>query len=309
VTNLSIETTESSLVIRVPVRVYLLRSIAAIILLPLLFALLIALVFLQLESETPSGIYSVLFAVWLALAGASELYGFTLLGLSGWLSKKSIVRFDRETGWVSGRSMSGAISSFQSLRLRPKGRSGGFGVLELLGEGGRVFTVNARVRGFQSKKTQEIVQRLRSWCGYEDAPQPIREAGFVSDGDRSAAMLCYLPIEGIFLFVSAYQLFAAKRDSFVGFCARQSLWHFAFTVLALLLPLLGLGIPLSLAPDGPMRSILMPCLIVVLSVLYVWCMGSRIYACFQAWKGRAWRMPWLKRLVKPWPAENAESGN
>jgi hypothetical protein len=295
------------------VRVYLLRSIAAIILLPLLFALLIALlialVSLQLDSGLPSGTYSVLFAVWFALAGASELYGFTLLGLSGWLSKKSIVRFDRETGQVSGRSMSEAISSFQSLRLRPKGGSGGFGVLELLGAGGRVFTVNARVQGFQSKKTQEIVQCLRSWCGYEDAPAPIPEAGFVSDRDRSAAMFCYLPIEGISLFVSVYQLFAAKRDSFLRFCARQSLWHFAFTVLALLTPLLGLGIPLSLTPDGPMKSLLLLCLIIVLSVLYVWCMGSRIYACFQARKGHAWRMPWLKRLVKVWPAENAKSVN
>jgi uncharacterized Tic20 family protein len=109
--------------------------------------------------------------------------------------------------------------------------------------------------------------------------------------ERTAAMLCYLPIQGVFIGASLYYVLKKDTRPLVRFSARQSLCQ---TALALLLvPLIcGLfGVPVALLSDGPVRVVAIVLLVVALVVFVVWNLWAHILACSRAYKKIPWVMP------------------
>src|SRR5688572_1396740 len=75
-------------------RVYVVRGVLALIALPVLFALLFALIFGGLDDD-------IVTLIWAGLSGASALFGLVLLVFARKLSRRGAVTFDRARGVVS----------------------------------------------------------------------------------------------------------------------------------------------------------------------------------------------------------------
>lgn len=114
----------------------------------------------------------------------------------------------------------------------------------------------------------------------------------------TAGVLCYLPIQGIFLLASPIFLVTSK-DPFVRFCAIQSLLQLALAMV-LLVPVLACGGVMSALEHVVPMWVTVVVLGSVLVVFQAWRVIARGYACYQAYKGRAWVMPWLAFVVRRW---------
>jgi hypothetical protein len=62
--------------------------------------------------------------------------------------------------------------------------------------------------------------------------------------------------------------------------------------------LLGLGVPLGLSEPSPLQTVLIVLLAVALSAYWLWNLATLVYACYSAYKGRLWVMPWLGPWVR-----------
>jgi uncharacterized membrane protein len=132
---------------------------------------------------------------------------------------------------------------------------------------------------------------------------------------NTAAMLCYLPIHGIFLLASIYYAITAHDRPFVRFAALQSLIQTAASTLALIVVAAFAGTPVVLLDDGPARLAATVILVGLLVALALANAGVHIYAAVQANKGRAWVMPDLPdrcagrlRSVTPWRSGSPSYG-
>ncbi len=123
--------------------------------------------------------------------------------------------------------------------------------------------------------------------------------------DNTAAMLCYLPIQGIHIIASFYYLFAARDRPFVRFAAKQSLMQLGLTLVALIACGVGFGVPLAMMDvDGPKRLTVTAVVLIVLlalslGVIAIGNIVAHIVACVRAQSGKLWVMPWLRRIVRP----------
>ncbi len=136
-------------------------------------------------------------------------------------------------------------------------------------------------------------------------PDAVTRPTVLSMAPTTAGMLCYLPVQGVFLAASA--IFAiTSRDAFVRFCAIQSLLQFALAVL-LLVPILACGGALAALDDVVPTAVTVALLVAALGLFQVWRVAARAYAAYQAYRGRAWVMPWLGFVVRRWlPPDEGE---
>jgi uncharacterized Tic20 family protein len=111
--------------------------------------------------------------------------------------------------------------------------------------------------------------------------------------ERTAAMLCYLPVQGIFIGASLYYLLRGDTRPLVRFSARQSLCQLLLSSLLLLLIIALFGVPLALVPNGPVRIALLVLLTLSLVGFVIWNIWAHILACSRAYRRIAWVMPWL----------------
>ncbi|MGE3673959.1 MAG: hypothetical protein AB7K71_30080, partial [Polyangiaceae bacterium] len=87
-------------------------------------------------------------------------------------------------------------------------------------------------------------------------PQLGNAQGATTPGERSLAMLCYLPVQGIFLIASLGCL-VASRSQYVRNAAKQSLLQFGFSLCVLTCVLVVLGVPTALLDDAsPIKWVL-----------------------------------------------------
>jgi uncharacterized membrane protein len=279
-------------------RLYVLRGLLGIFALPILFLLLVGLLAGGLGFDDEP-----LILIWLALSAASIVWGIALIALSRWLSRRGAVRFDRTRGVVSSGSLQ---LPFEGLELRVRKLEGmsGWTTIEAR-HGQRVIAIHDRLQPMHAIEVATHVNYLAELVGAPVQAAPDAAFGAAKKHlipDNTAAMLCYLPFQGIHLFASLYYLVAARERPFVRFAAKQSLAQLGMTMLALLVFGVGFGIPLALAMDGekeltPVAIVLIVLLSVSLGVVAIGNIVAHIVACVRAQGGKLWVMPWLRWIV------------
>jgi uncharacterized membrane protein len=122
---------------------------------------------------------------------------------------------------------------------------------------------------------------------------------------HTAGALCYLPFQGIFLLASVwFGLFSQNR--FVKFCAYQSLLQFVVAMVLLVPVLGGCALMVAVFEDQLHPGLLGAGMALLLVPYQIWRVGTRLVACWRAYKGRAWVMPWLGFVIRRWaPEEDA----
>ncbi len=157
----------------------------------------------------------------------------------------------------------------------------------------------------RSKAIQAAAEGLARALDVEvDAPPELTGAtGGLSP--HTAGALCYLPFQGIFLLASAwFAIFSQNR--FVKFCAYQSVLQFMLAMILLVPVLGGCGLLVVIFEDTLHPGLLGAAMALLLVPYQIWRVGTRIVACWRAYKGRAWVMPWLGFVTRRWlPEEDA----
>jgi uncharacterized membrane protein len=232
------------------------------------------------------------------LGGFSLMSGFALLVLAPILSKRTRVSVDLANGFVTTarEPYPIAVATLSGIRISQPNPLSAFRFLEATRNGaGPVVLLGPIVAKHVTDATA-----LATWLGTTFRvpvdPALVTGATAVSnpDADRFPAMLCYFPIQGIFIIASLYFLATAgKRRPFVRFCAIQSLSQVAFSIVVLAVILVVLGVRVALLPDSPLQIPLVVVLALALTGFWFWNFGAQAYACYSAYKGRAWVMPWL----------------
>lgn len=280
-------------------RLYVIRGLLGLFALPILFGLLVLLVALGLEAFDEEA----LSLIWGALAIASALWGLVLIVFSGALARRSAVRFDRARGLVC----KGAVTlPFDGLEVRVRRVEGisGFTAIDMC-HGPHAITVHDRLQPMHAADISAHVQYLAQLVG----GAPVHASAGAAIGprkhlipDNTAAMLCYLPFQGIHVAASLYYLFAARDRPFVRFAAKQSLAQLGLTFAALIVFGAGFGVPLAIVMDGEKELsaaaiVLIVLLSVSLGVVAIGNIVAHIVACVRAQSGKLWRMPWLRWLL------------
>lgn len=249
-------------------------------------------------SQEPDGLALTMLMV-LAAAGTS-IAGVALIALSPSRARRSRVEIDLAHATI--RTKGGTTIPFASvaaLRLVEESVIGPFRIVGCDASGRAIVTLASAIK--QTKRRQAIT--LTQYLG-EAIAKPVElptTSAPDPQKDRVAAMLCYLPIQGIFVIASVYFLFTAQSRPFVHFAARQCLWHTATTLVVLTVVLGTLG-PLVAFTAGVAQIIAIVLLSVALVGFVVWNLWAHIKACIDAYHGRVWIMPWLRwRLASSAP--------
>ncbi len=281
---------------------YVKRGLTIVFLVPLLFALLVFFVFGMTDPELADDATFVW--IWLGLSALGALGGMTMALGAGLWSRRSSVRFDRAR--ASLKKYGGAEEALQQFAAVRAHRPSGFGnfcVLEFTRHGGRKpLKVYHAIR---VPKYANAVARHAEWLGAALA-LPVEVDTRLSDADplglseNTAALLCYLPIQGIFLIASIYYATRGDRRPLVHFSARQSLCQFAFALVVLMPLLILFGVPVALLEDGPPRVAAIVLLVVALSAFWLWNLAAHVIACYRSYRGVLWVMPWLRPFVSRW---------
>ncbi|MGZ3424657.1 MAG: hypothetical protein ACXVEE_42765, partial [Polyangiales bacterium] len=226
------------LVVQTPRSIYIARGLLSIFLSPVVSGLIVLLMLLMgLDDQTVvlsiAGIVAIFFVLW----------GIGLLALSSALAAKTVVTFDRAT---IRRADGASVPTAAVVRVRVKrGGLSGFHVLELVAANGETFAVHTRLP-LAPASLSLLANEVAAWLQVPaEAPAP-NASPF---NENHAAVFCYLPIQGIFLIASLWFI-ATDQRPFVRFAARQSLLHFAFSIVALVV-VLALGATPVFLTGGP----------------------------------------------------------
>lgn len=290
-----VEASGHTLRLQVPARHWAWRGVALALALPPLFALLGVLASLGEDGVAAPSV---------ALAGAGGMafvLGLCVALLSPLLSARTRVTLDFAQGTLARARSPYPVPLASLARLRLARTSSLSSFLELRAE--RAGAPELTLLGPLAPKQAPEAAALATWLGERlgiavDTSSLETTGGAASSSDQLAGVLCYLPVQGVFIVASLYFLFAAKRRPFVRFCAIQSLSQLVFSLFVLAVILLGLGVPLGLSEPSPAQTALIVALAVALGAFWLWNFGAHAYACYSAYKGRLWVMPWLGPFVR-----------
>ena len=258
-------------------------------------------------------------AVLAVLAGAFFVLGVVLIAAAGPLSRRTEVRFDRALRVVRGRfgeipfdrlsgvrvTRGGALVSMLRLELVHRG-AGGPSIGPYAPPASNVVSLGPRVAAQHSAFVAPIARRLNEVIGAPIDPSvEIANASPATNpfdtGQNTAAMLCYLPVQGVFLFASLYYLFAARDRPFVRFAAIQSLIQTGVAFVALIVAVVAGFVAVESTRRGsPAYDASVVALALMLCVVGIGNLVVHVVACVRAYRGRAWVMPWLRPLVRRW---------
>jgi len=275
------------------------RLFALPVLLGLLLFLVLVLIGDQFEGEPPFFAFA---CVWLGLAVPAAIWGLISLLTAASASEKSALAFDAQRWSVTRRGHEEPLQKFQRVRARRPSQLVQFWALELVPHGAeKPLSVYGR---FAPKHGPALAQAA-SWLAYmlrvpADIDPNLYSVDARGRSENSAAMLCYLPIYGVFIATSLYYLLKRDRRPLVRFAARQSLIQTAFSCLVLIFICAWCGVPIALLEDGPVRVALIVLLVVLLVLFAIWNFAAHIVACTRAHRGVAWVMPWLAPVVNRW---------
>lgn len=281
--------------IRIPPRLLLIQALAWVFGMPLLLLFLIGLV----SEGASEAAMDTFILCWLVLSSICVFVGLGLAFTCQSRAEKRAVTFDFAQGVVVCRAHSPI--PFSNVRALGTGGGGLFGVqrLELTTQDGRNLKLLTRFPQFGDfqKATATVAQRL-------GVPVVGRAAGNAPLGfdDNTASMVCYLPIEGLFLIYSALCLGTTGCPTQVRFAARQSLLLLGVSFCGIMGLVIPMAVVLAVASGEPSVPLMIGCG-VLLFAFWVLIMATRIIACVKAYRGRAWVIPWLKPLTRRWVDE------
>jgi uncharacterized membrane protein len=280
---------------------YLKRGLFALLAVPALLGLLGGLLFLvignQLDAAPPVWPF---LGIWCVLSSACALWGLGLMFGSAHWSKQSALYFDGARWTIRKAGIEQSLSAFAQVRVRRPSTMLKWLSLELVPHGGGKPLV---VYGSFVPRQHEALLQYATWLSSMLRLPLQTDASFANPGgmnERSAAMLCYLPVQGVFIAASAYFVLTGDKRPLVRFSARQSLCQFALSLI--LVPLICgvFGTPVALLADGPVRIVSIVLLAVSLTAFVVWNLWAHILACSRAYKNVVWVMPWLRPVVQRW---------
>ena len=293
----------ASFSVTVSPREYVRRGLLTLFLVPVLLFLLLGLLWVLVSGQTDSAVPELPFEViWLVISAASACVGLWRLASAKRSSAQSTLQFDASRWSVRKQGLELPLNGFACVSARRPSKMLKWSLLELVPHpGGTPLTVYER---FEPRHNQELTQyahwiaaRLRLPVQIE--PELARGGAYRMD-EKSAAMLCYLPLQGIFLAASVYYVLKGDQRPLVRFCARQSLCQTLFSFVTLLAALVVFGVPVALLSDGPARIAAIVLLSVALGAFAIWNLWAHILACSRAYKGKPWVMPWLRPIVRRW---------
>jgi hypothetical protein len=229
--------------------------------------------------------------------------GLLLLVSSPLRAAQSRVQIDLDRGEIQKGSQKVRLDKLTGLRVgRPNP------LLRFVGistSGGIPWVL---VSGVPPRKSAEVLE-LAEYLGRRMG-KPVVVESAIQAGDRlglstrSAALFCWMPLQGIYMFFALYYGFKQPVRPFVHFHARQSLAQFCAAVL-LGLPLVGLAGGLVLLAERAQgaRTVAAVAAVLVLLLFFAWNLGSRIVGCYWAWKGESRVLPWLRFLFRRPPTD------
>lgn len=289
----------------VKVSEYVKRGLTILFAVPVLLALLVFLLYGMIAGNTDVEPDAMPFiGVWVTLSALAGALGLALLVGANYWSERSTVRFDG-VRW-SMRKHAGAEESlhqFATIRVHKPSQLAKWCALDLTRPGGRA---PLRLYGrFQMPKHAHALASHAQWLGgvlrlpVEFDPK-LAQSDALGLAEPTAALLCYLPIQGVFLAASIYYILRGDQRPLVHFSARQSLCQTAFTFIVLAAVLVLFGVPVALLGDGPLRVAAIVLLTVALIALVIWNLAAHVVACVRAHRGAIWVMPWLRPFVRRW---------
>lgn len=310
---LRIEQAAQRLRVFVPRSLYVKKGLLLLCALLPLLCVLTFLLFGTLVGEENAAAEPVFAAGFFFMSSASALAGLVMIGASGALSRRWDTTLDRATGQITTPRAPYPIPSdaVHGVRVsRGKGLSD-WATIALVDASGRPLVVlHDRLASGHARDTAWVASTRATFLGLPGpAPSHAIAGPFGSTSENQAAALCYLPIEGIFVFASVYYLLSARNRPSVRFAAIQSLAQLAASIVVLFVILVAGGVPVALLPDGIARWVAVAVLAALLVAFFVWNVVARIVATARAYRGRTWIMPWLAPLVRRCapPAERRNS--
>ena len=287
------------IVIRKPARALVAYGALVAIAGPLAVALVELLVLLALGLESEVAL-AICWSLGVVVAAAAFVLGVALALTAPSRSAKSEVRLDvGERLLHRGTQVPELLGHPSEVRLWRKSKLLAFWSLGLAYDDGRVAVLLSRVHSAHAKPLVAVAERLAELLEIEARIPGAARAGLGAGDPRTQAALCYVPIDGVFLLASLYFLLRSD-DPFVRFAARQSLLHFVISTALLLFSLGCLAVPIAALGDALPTVFSVVALALPLVVLALWRVGSYVYAAYQAQRGVAWVMPWLRPIVGRW---------
>lgn len=295
------------LVVRAPARHWIVRGALGLLVGPMLAGI----VWLRFAfDDLDPGVAIPLQGLVLGAGGLFALVGLGMMAISPLLSARSAITFDRASIWRARDDARIATSSISRVRVRALPGLARHHVLELVPQ---VVASEPSANPYRAPEAGTFVLHARlppvpgdlaviaHVCGAflgvpVDAPAYDRHAPTIRE--EQAAMLCYLPVAGVFLFASIWFLARDPRPT-VRFAAKQSLLQSAlsFVVLALLLGVTSVFFVTSKGETG-LDALIVPLLAIWLA-FFAWNLGAYVLACVRASRGVLWSMPWLRPFLKP----------
>jgi len=287
----------------IPASHYRRRALVLMLAVPALLFALAVLLGLEMGLQDSDLLWIVQMGGAAAGSGVSLLGGGAMLLLAGRLSQRSQVRLDvarrvlrpargaQPTSWDE-------LARISVVRPNPLLK---WWRLQAETRGGAVIPL----RGSIAPGAGAAAEALARWCGEllgveVTVGEGLAEQDALGVSPRMSAVLCWVPLQGIFLIASAYYLLRGHEHPFVRFCAKQSLAQFALSIPVVLLAVALGGIPLALVGPGAPRVLAAVWLGLLLVAFLVWNVGTRIVGCVRAHRGEVWVIPWLARFSRGW---------
>jgi len=296
------------MVLRNPPRDFVVQGLLVLMLLPVLTILLGVLVALMLGLQADQT------AGWIAIGAFVGLGCLTwvLLGggqilTAGFRSRRSTILLDsgRRTIERNGVHLLDWADVAAVYAHKPSAATKWWAISVRTGVGESVLLVK-RLPPSRSKTIQAAAAEVARLLDAElEAPPELTGATTLGLSPHASGALCYLPFQGIFLMASVwFALFSQNR--FAKFCAYQSLLQFVLAMV-LLVPVLGAcALMVVLLEDRVHPGLLGAGMAMLLVPYQIWRVTTRIVACWRAFKGRAWVMPWLGFVTRRWLPEEID---
>ena len=297
---------EHGLRLMTPLAPYLKQGAGAVVLSPVVGVLVGLLIALQLPEERHAGAAGLI--VGGAVMGLLGLVGVGLLATAGARRRRSGCELDLLAGTVTVHGeRPRALSTLTGLRVGKPSELLNWVAIIASGSDGELVLIRGVPPSAQGELS-EIAEHLGARLSL-----PVRVPAWAKRGDvfgmtdKQAALACWLPFQGVFLFASAWYLWRGAHRPFVRHAARMSLLHFAVSIgvflVAGLFGAAGWGLLAALGAPSPASA---APLMFALIVVWFWSFGSRIYGVVQAISGKSWAPLWVRPFAGDAPPPEAD---